>query len=229
MTEPTPIVDSNEPDVTPEERAAAHSVAGPVNKWAIHRRLYDWVVAFADRKYGTAALATISFAESSFFPIPPDVLLAPMCLGKPKKAFWFALVTTVASVLGAMVGYWIGHAAWEGLQGFMYDYVPGFTPEKFDQVRNLYTEWGVLILFAAAFTPIPFKIFTIAGGVMGQAFLPFVLVSFVGRGLRFFLVAGLLWWIGPKATPFIDKYFNWLCIAFVILAAGGIAALKLLH
>lgn len=225
---------------TEQERAAAAGtwaysseepphIPADVPAWHLHRRMYDWVVGFANKTYGPWALGIISFTESSFFPIPPDVLLAPMCLGRPRRALWFAALTTATSVLGAMLGYAIGAFAWGATQGFLYDYIPGFTPEKFQTVQRLYDDWGVLVLFAAAFTPIPFKIFTIAGGVFAQPFLPFVLVSIVGRGARFFLVAGLLWWIGPKATPFIDKYFNWLALAFVALAVAGFAALKLLH
>jgi membrane protein YqaA with SNARE-associated domain len=111
----------------------------------------------------------------------------------------------------------------------MYDYVPGFTPEAFAKVELWYERWGVWVLFAAAFTPIPFKVFTIAGGVFAQPLVPFVMVSFIGRGLRFFLVAGLFWWIGPKAVPFIDKYFNWLCVAFVALLIGGFFVIRLMH
>ena len=197
--------------------------------WHLHRRLYDWTVGLATKPYASAALGAISFAESSFFPLPPDVLLAPMCLGRRNRAFWFALVTTVTSVAGAVVGWLIGRFAWGALEPVMYDWVPGFTAKKFATVEAWYDSWGVLVLFIAAFTPIPFKVFTIAGGVLNQALLPFVLVSLVGRGLRFFLVAGLLWWVGPRATPFIDKYFNWLCVAAVILGVGGFLALKLLH
>ena len=203
--------------------------AGPVSKWAIHRRMYNWVLSFATHKHSTTALFVMSFAESSFFPIPPDVLLGPLCLGKREKAWWFATITTIASVLGAVVGYCIGWGLWESVGPWLYTWVPGFTEEKFALVHVWYDRWGVWVLFAAAFTPIPFKVFTIAGGVFGQPLLPFLLVSLVGRGMRFYLVAGLFWWIGPKAEPFIEKYFNWLCLLFVILLAGGFAIMKLMH
>lgn len=212
--------------VTDSDRDAA-SAPTVVSRWAIHRRLYDWVLSFAHSKHATTSLFAISFAESSFFPIPPDVLLAPLCLGQRRKAIWFAFITTVASVLGAVLGYWIGYGAWEALREPMYNWVPGFSEEKFATVERWYEAWGIWILFAAAFTPIPFKVFTIAGGVFHQPLIPFIFVSFVGRAMRFFLVAGLFYWIGPKATPFIDKYFNWLCIAFVILLIGGFMAIRL--
>jgi membrane protein YqaA with SNARE-associated domain len=213
----------------PGDFAAAEATAGPVARWAIHRRLYDWVLSFAHHKHSSSALFAISFAESSFFPIPPDVLLGPLCLGHRDKALWFATVTTVASVLGAILGYAIGWGLWGALDQVFYDYVPGFTPEKFAVVAQWYDAWGVWVLFAAAFTPIPFKVFTIAGGVFHQPLLLLIGVSIIGRGLRFYLVAGAFWWIGPKAMPFIDKYFNLLCLLFVALLIGGFAALRLMH
>lgn len=215
--------------LTADEKAAAESAVGPVSRWALHRRMYDRVLGFAHSKHSTTALFLLSFAESSFFPVPPDVLLAPLCVGNRSKAMWFATVCTVASVLGGVAGYLIGWLAWEGVQTFVYDYVPGFTPEKFATVESWYDAWGIWILFAAAFTPIPFKVFTIAGGVLHQSLLLFIIVATVGRGLRFYLVAGVLYFVGPKALPLIDKYFNWLCLLFVILLVAGFAAIKLLH
>lgn len=215
------------PQITEADRLAAETV--PVPKWAIHRRMYDWVLSWAHRPHATWALAVMSFAESSFFPIPPDVLLAPMCMESKRRAWWFAFVTTVASVAGAVLGYYIGYGLWETTAQIWYDYIPGFNEDKFNKVQGLYDEWGVLVLFVAAFTPIPFKVFTIAGGVFHQPLIPFLLVSLVGRGLRFFLVAALFYWIGPKAKPFIDKWFNLLCVLFVVLLVGGFAAFKLMH
>ena len=223
------VQESTHDVVTDAQRDAADGTVGPVSRWAVHRRMYDWVIALADRPGGVWALAGISFAESSFFPIPPDVLLAPLCLGKRSRAWWFALVCTVASVAGAVLGYWIGAAAWGAMQEPLYRWVPGFTAEKFATVEAWYEHWGIWILFAAAFTPIPFKVFTIAGGVLGQPLLPFIVVSLIGRGMRFFLVAGLFWWIGPRAMPFIDKYFNWLCVGFVVLLVLGVVVLEFLH
>ncbi len=211
------------------ETTSANTAAAAVPRWALHRRLYDWTVGLAHSPHANWALFLLSFAESSFFPVPPDVLLAPLCLGKRSKAWWFAGLCTVASVLGALLGYVIGYFAWEACHTFLFQYVPGFSPEKFDLVQHWYDQWGVWVLFFAAFTPIPYKVFTIAGGVFAQPLLPFVLVSIVGRGARFFLVAGLCWWIGPQATPFIEKYFNWLCLAFAVLLVGGFLLIKYLH
>src|SRR5690606_2094340 len=109
-------------------------------RWAIHRRLYDWVLSFAHTKHSTTALFLLSFAESSFFPIPPDVLLAPLCVGKREKSWWFAAVTTVASVVGGVAGWLIGWGAWEALKDVVYRYVPGFSEEKFTHVKELYDE-----------------------------------------------------------------------------------------
>ncbi len=226
QTEPKPV--AHQAALT-HEAVEALELKPPVSRWALHRRLYNWTLRLSESKHATGALFGISFAESSFFPIPPDVLLAPLCLGNRSKAFWFATVTTIASVLGAVAGYLIGMYAWGATADFWYSNIPGFSQEKFAKVEGWYDTYGVWILFIAAFTPVPYKIFTIAGGVMGQALLPFVLVSIVGRGARFFLVAGLLWWIGPKAEPFIDKYFNWLCLAVVVLGIAGVAVLQVMH
>lgn len=214
---------------TPTTPAAAVLPVTKPPRWAIHKRLYLWVISFAHHRHATAALGFLSFIESSFFPIPPDVLLAPMCLSHRKKALWFATVTTVASVLGALLGYAIGWGAWESLSEYIYKYIPGFTPDKFATAQKWYEAWGVWVLFAAAFTPIPFKVFTIVGGVIHQPLIPFIVVSLIGRGLRFYLVAGLFQWIGPKAMPLIDKYFNLLCIIFMLLLVGGFMLIKMLH
>jgi membrane protein YqaA with SNARE-associated domain len=199
-----------------------------VSRWAIHRRLYDWVLSFAHSRHSTTALFLLSFAESSFFPVPPDVLLAPLCLGNRRKAMWFAAVCTGASVLGGVGGFLIGMAAWEGLDALVYRYVPGFSEEQFHQVVTWYGEWGVWIVFTAAFTPIPYKVFTIAAGVFGMNLPLFIATSLVGRGARFFFVAGLMWKFGERIVPFIDRYFNLLCIAFTALLVGGFAAVKVL-
>ena len=223
MQSATPAAPVNEAE---REAAAATTV---VSRWAIHRRMYDWVLSFAHHKHSTAALAVLSFAESSFFPIPPDVLLMPLCLGNKRRAWWFATVCTLASVVGGVAGYFIGKFAWEATKNFWFTYIPGFKPEQFAKVEALYDVWGVLILFAAALTPIPYKVFTIAGGVLHQNLPLFILISFIGRGLRFYGVAGLMWLFGDKIVPFIDKYFNLLSILFTLLLVGGFALIKFLH
>ena len=214
--------------IDPAERDAA-SAPTVVSRWAIHRRMYDWVIGFAHHKHSTMALATLSFIESSFFPIPPDVLLMPLCLGNRRKAFWFAAVCTIASVLGGVAGYAIGWGFWHALDEFFYRYIPGFTPEQFNKVAGLYERYNFWVVFVAAFTPIPYKVITIAAGVFGIGMPMFIVASAIGRGLRFFLVAGLMWKFGEPIVKFIDRYFNLLCIAFTVLLIGGFAVLKLVR
>lgn len=236
MSEPFPTAESAQPAATTTsdvpvndvERAAAAATT-VVSRWAIHRRMYDWILGFAHHKHSTAALALLSFAESSFFPIPPDVLLMPLCLGNRRNAFWFATVCTLASVLGGIAGYAIGWGLWEALQGFFYNYVPGFTEAKFNNVGALYERYNFWVVFIAAFTPIPYKIITVAAGVFFINLPMFIIASAIGRGLRFYLVAGLMWKFGPPIVKFIDQYFNLVCILFTILLIGGFAALKMMH
>lgn len=227
ITGPTP----DGPDATQVAEAERNAAAAPtvVSRWAIHRRMYDWVLGFAHHRHSTAALAVLSFAESSFFPIPPDVLLMPLCLGNRRRAFWFAAVCTVASVVGGVAGYLIGWGVWEVLSDFFFRYVPGFTPKNFAKVEILYQQYDFWIVFIAAFTPIPYKVITIAGGVFGINMPMFLLASAIGRGLRFFLIAGLMWKFGAPIVRFIDKYFNLLAILFTVLLVGGFALLKLVH
>ena len=192
------------------------------------RRLYDWTLSLAERRTAPAWLAGISFAEASFFPIPPDVLLIPLCLGAVRKALKFALICSIASVLGGIAGYCIGAFAWDNAQDFFYRYVPGFSPEGYLKVEAWYAEWGWAIVFLAGFSPIPYKIFTIASGALGMAFLPFVLASAASRSARFFIVALLLAWFGEPMKERIDRHFNVLALVFGILLVGGFVALKFL-
>ena len=189
--------------------------------WYVHRRMYDWVLHFAHHKHSTTALFALSFAESSFFPIPPDVLLGPLCLGNRRKSMWFATVTMVASILGAYLGYLIGFAFIE--VALM---IPGVTQEGVDWLAREFEVRGQWYVFIAALTPIPFKLLTITAGFAKMNLLVFTLACLVGRSMRFFGVAGVFWWIGPKALPFIDKYFNWLALAFVVLLVGGFVVMK---
>ena len=188
--------------------------------------MYDWTVSWADKPQSTVALSLLSAAESSFFPVPPDVLLIPLVYGKPKKWWYFALVCTVFSVIGGVIGWYIGYAGWEAVKDFFFDYVPGFTPENFDYVKNLYKENALLAIFTAAFTPIPYKIFTITAGVCDVPLYDLILGSIVGRGGRFFLVGLIIRVVGPKSKEFIDKYFNLLTIAFFVLLVLGFLAVK---
>lgn len=188
------------------------------------KRLYNWILGWADSKWGTLALFILAFAESSFFPIPPDVLLIALCLGKPRRAFRFALVCTVGSVTGAIAGYGLGHFAWQGISSW---FIPSvFSQESFDSVAALYDKWNFWAVFTAGFTPIPYKIFTLVGGVCQINIGLFILASIIARGLRFFIIGFLIWRFGAPIKTFIDKYFNWLAIAFTVLLVGSFVLIK---
>lgn len=192
------------------------------------RRLYDWTLSLAARPGAIWALLAIAFIESSFFPIPPDVLLIAMTLAQPGQGLWYATVCTMGSVSGALFGYLIGYAFWAAVGGFFFRYVPGFTPEVFAQVCKSYEEHSVLIVFTAAFTPIPYKVITITAGVSHISLLPFVLASTVGRAGRFFIVSGLLMKFGQPMKEFIEKYFNLLTVLVVVIYVLAFYLLPLL-
>jgi membrane protein YqaA with SNARE-associated domain len=202
-----------------------------VTWWHWHRRLYDWVLHFADTPHGERALFLLSFAESSFFPVPPDVLLGPLALGAPKKWLRFALSCSIASVLGGILGYFIGAFLWDTIGPWAYEHLGpiGLTPENFEKFQNWYDKYDFWIVFTCGFTPLPYKVCTISAGVARINFIGFLIASTVSRTARFFIVAGLMGWKGEKIRPFIEKYFNWLSLLFVILLIGGFAVIKLLH
>lgn len=199
------------------------------------RKIYDWVLHWAETPYGPIALFILAFAESSFFPIPPDALLIALALGVRKKSFYFAGICTLASVLGALLGYSIGHFVWwnslnefSDVANFFFANIPGFTQEIFFKVKELYDEWNFWIIFTAGFTPIPYKVFTITGGAFNVNLVLFIIASIIGRAGRFFLVAFLIWKYGEQIKGFIDKYFNWLAIGFTVLLIGGFVGIKYL-
>jgi len=206
--------------------AVPQKLNAPSGILGLLRRLYDWTLHWADTRWGPVALGILSFAESSFFPIPPDPLLMALALGKPKRSFYFALLCTVASVAGGVFGYFIGAYLWVHVQEFFFSVVPGFTRANFAFVQGKYQENAFVAIFAAAFTPIPYKVFTIASGVFSTGLPVLIGASVLGRGARFFLVAGILGWIGEPAKHFIDRYFNLLTIAFFVLLALGFWAAK---
>ncbi len=207
----------------------------------ILRKLYDWVLSWADSKWGTWMLFIIAFTESSFFLVPPDVLLIALCLGvasvasalSGKKIFKYALVCTVGSVLGACLGYAIGYFMWQNSLGefssianFFFRVVPGFTEQAYAQISHSYNQYNAWITFTAGFTPIPFKIFTITAGVCKANVITFIIACAISRGLRFFLIAALIWKFGAPIKVFIDKYFNLLALAFTVLLIGTFFLLK---
>lgn len=190
------------------------------------RSLYDWVLSWAHSPYGTVGLAGISFAESSFFPIPPDVLQIALSMERPKRSFYYAMVSSIASVLGAVLGWYIGFGLWEVLGPW---FVPGIiSQENMDKVRLFFDEWGFLALIAAAFTPLPFKAFTITAGLVGMPIPILLLASLVGRSCRFFIVGSLIYFFGPTIKFWIDKYFGILTFAFLALLILGFYCIKFL-
>ena len=190
------------------------------------RRLYDWVLHWADTPYGEPALFVLAFAESSFFPLPPDPLLLALCLGAPKRALRFAAICTLGSVLGGLLGYAIGALAWQTTQEWFYAYVPGVSPEAFETVRAFYDQHGFAAVFLAGLTPIPYKVFTLASGVFGIGLGIFVPASILSRGFRFFVLAGLVYRFGPPIESFIDRHFDRLVIVFSLLLVAGFFAIE---
>ncbi|MCL2622601.1 MAG: DedA family protein [Planctomycetaceae bacterium] len=188
------------------------------------RRLYNWVLSWANTPYGSPALFVLAFLESSFFPIPPDVLQIALSAEKPKRSFWYAGVSLVGSVLGALFGYLIGYMFWEATQSFFYAHL--FREEDFARVKDMYQTHDFWAVYIGAFTPIPYKIFTIAAGVCHIAIPMFIVASIIGRGMRFFAVAALMFFFGPTIKCWIEKYFNLLAIVFTVLLIGGFILLK---
>jgi len=179
--------------------------------------IYDRVLIWSRHRHAPRYLAALSFSESSFFPIPPDVMLAPMVLASPHKAWNLALLTTVTSVLGGVLGYLIGMYSFELVEPILRD--AGYYP-KYLQAKAWFAEWGFWAVFLAGFSPIPYKVFTITAGVISMAFLPFVVASAIGRGARFFLVAGLLSWGGKDMEETLRKYIDiigWVTVLLVVL------------
>ncbi|MBN1763772.1 MAG: DedA family protein [Sedimentisphaerales bacterium] len=271
-----------------ESKACEKKDKTKVSRWHLHRRLYDWVLHWADTPYGGWALFILAFAESSFFPVPPDVLLAPLTLGNRKKWFRFALSCSLASVVGGMFGYLIGFCLWSTIGHFFHEHIPGFNRDvvvlangdkieglidprnidikllstkakirypitleqidghkklieanqvidndvqvrPFTKIAAMYNHYDWEAVGMAGFTPLPFKVFTITAGVFKINFFIFCISAAISRSARFFLVAGLFGRYGEKIKPFIDKYFNWLCLAFVVLLVGGFFVLKYWH
>lgn len=192
----------------------------------IVKRLYDWMLSWGNSRWGAWALFFFALAESSFFPIPPDVLLIALCLGVTSKSFRYALTCLSGSIVGAMIGYAIGFFLWQNTAGeytalanWFFAHV--FSVESFTNVGALYDKYNFWIVFTAGFTPLPYKIFTISGGLFHINFVMFVVASIVSRGLRFFLIAALIWKFGAPIKVFIDKYFNLLAILFTVLLVGS--------
>lgn len=190
------------------------------------KRLYYWVLSWAESPWGTWALFFIAIAESSFFPIPPDILLIALGISVPKKSFKYALVCSIGSVLGGMIGYLIGYSFYETIGLYLINLYSAH--EYFNSVANLYQQNAFLAVAIAGFTPIPYKVFTIAGGFCRIDLLTFIIASILSRSARFFIVATIVRFGGESARKFIDRYFNLLTIIFVILLVLGFLAIKYL-
>lgn len=193
------------------------------------RRLYDWVLSWSKHPAGSWALLGLAFAEASFFPVPPDVLQIALGIAKPKKSFFYAAVSSVGSVGGAFLGYAIGYFLFESVGRGIVQFYNLQGP--FETVGRYYEARAFFWILLAAFTPIPYKVFTLAAGVYHQ-FVPLAVLaaaSAIGRPARFFLVGGLIYFFGARIERFIDRYFNWLTLAFGLLLAGGFLAAKMLH
>jgi len=189
------------------------------------RSLYNWTLKKAEHKYSSWILSIVSFSESSFFPIPPDVLLIPMIIAKRTKAWTYALICTLSSVIGGVAGYAIGFFLFNSIGILIVEFY--HLSNSFNTFENYYKEYGILIVLGAGFTPFPFKFITIASGVFSLNIFLFILTAFVARGLRFYLLTCLLFIFGEKIKILIDKYFNILAVLFFILLVGSFMIIKL--
>ncbi len=198
------------------------------------RRLYDWVLGWAETPYGTIVLFLLALTESIFFPVPPDVLLIALALGRRNRAIYFGLICSLGSLCGGVIGYTLGYYAWFTADGFtslaqfFFHHIPGFSEAVYTDLGRRFEEWGFVIIFTAGFTPVPYKLFTISAGAFGTPFPLFLLASVTSRTARFILVSGLIWRFGEPVRTFIERYFNWLAILFAVLLAGGFAVIKFL-
>ncbi|NNC73445.1 MAG: DedA family protein [Sphingomonadaceae bacterium] len=188
------------------------------------KRLYHWTLEKAAHPLAERWLAGVSFVESSFFPIPPDVMLIPMCLARPDKAFRYAFICTIASVLGALLGYAIGYFLFTSVgQPILEFYGLG---EEFASFSTRFNEQGWIIVLAAGFTPLPFKVITIAAGATAMPLYILIIAAIIARAARFYLVAALLWKFGEPMKALIDRYFGILTTAAIVLGIGGFVAVR---
>jgi membrane protein YqaA with SNARE-associated domain len=191
------------------------------------RRLYDWCVAAASKPYATWLLGIVSFVESSFFPVPPDAMLIPMGLARPDRAFHYATVCTLTSVAGGLLGYLIGAALYDTVGQWLIQ-LYGYGA-KVEQFREAYREWGAWIILLKGMTPIPYKIVTITSGLADYPIIPFILLSIVSRGMRFYLVAFLIYRYGERARAIIEERLGfWVTLAGIVVVAGIVAAIYLI-
>jgi membrane protein YqaA with SNARE-associated domain len=197
------------------------------------KRLYNWVLNWANTPYATVALFTLAFFEAIFFPVPADILLIVLVLGCRPKAFTYALYVTLGSVSGAIIGYLAGHFLWVTATGdvtwfanLFFNNIPGFSIDLFNKIKGLYSQWDFWIVFSAGFTPVPYKIFTVTAGVFDMNLLLFLVASLISRGARFFLLTFLLWRYGQPIQQFLEKYFNLIALGLTVCLVGGFVLIK---
>ena len=192
------------------------------------RRLYDWTLEWAKHPHSAKALAGLSFLEASIFPLPVDPLLLAMGFSKPKKSFYFSFLTTLFSVLGAIAGYFVGQYAWSAISPLFFQFV--FSEQSFTHVTASLTSEGATFvsLFVAGFSPIPFKIFTISGGVVGAPLVPFIAACILSRGLRYFIIGGVIYFMGERAQRIIEDNFEKMTLIVSALLVLTLVGVKLL-
>lgn len=195
------------------------------------RRLYDWTIRCASTPQAVWTVNLVSFAESSFFPLPPDLMLIPMILADRAKAWWLAFTCTLSSVLGGLVGYAIGYFLFETAGEWIIQHCSFFTAHPLEQItkfQETFQTWGFWIIVVKGFTPIPFKLVTIASGLAGLNLTTFIIASTIARASRFFLVSGLLWRYGEEVRPFIEKHLTWVLVGVLVISFSGLYMLKVL-
>lgn len=188
------------------------------------KRLYNWVLSWAESQYSSYALCVLAFIESSFFPIPPDVLQISLSVAKPKRSYWYAFLATVFSVIGGLFGYFIGMFLFESIGGWIINTL-GYE-HYFLQVGELYKQNAFIAILGAALTPIPYKVFTIGAGLWRVGLTPLLLGSLIGRAGRFFFVATLTYFWGERVKVFVEKYFNWVSLGIFLLIVAGYVLVK---
>ena len=198
----------------------------PRPKTSLLRRLYDWTIALAGKRHAETALFWIAFVESSFFPLPPDLILVPMTLARRERAWRYAGICTIASVLGGFVGYAIGFFLFEAVGRPILEFYQ--VMGQYQHLKSLFDEWGVWIIVAKGMTPIPYKLVTITSGALNFALIPFAIASVASRSIRFFLVAALIWKFGEPVRAFIEKRLEIVTTAFLVLLVGGFFLIRYL-
>jgi membrane protein YqaA with SNARE-associated domain len=201
---------------------------------SVFKKIYHWIMLKAQSPQGKYILFAVAFIESIFSIFPLTILFIALALADTRNSHKFALISTIGAVTGAMMGYGIGHYAWIGQNGeytsfayFFFNNVPGFSIEAYRNIQELFTEWGIIIIFIAGFTPLPFELFTITSGVFNINFIIFLTGAIIGRGSRYFLLAFLIWKYGEKVKLFIEKYFNLLAFGLTTAVVGIFVFIRL--